>query len=65
MKKLSRIVVTVKDIQLIYGYTQPSAWRKLKEIRTFFEKPPGSCVTIHELSIYTTIAIDILEEFFN
>ena len=64
MKKLIRIVVTVKDLQLIYGQTQPSAWRKLKEIREFFGKPPGACVTIHELSIYTTIPLDILEEFF-
>ena len=62
MKKFNRIVVTVKDVQLIYGYSQSSGWRKLQEIKQFFNKPKGACITIDELSVYTTIKKELLEQ---
>ena len=47
-----RIILKISDVMLIKNVTYSQAWRTLKQIKIFFEKPLKGVVTVSDYCIY-------------
>lgn len=62
-KKLTRVVIYLKDIQQLTGKSYRHAINLNKEIRTHFNKKQHQFLTTHEFAEYTGINIDIIKQY--
>lgn len=57
-KKLNRICIYPKDIQLITGKSYRQSVRILEKIRTFYKKEKHSYITVNEFCLYCGFDFD-------
>lgn len=62
-RKLSRVVIYLKDIQQLTGKSYRHAIYLNKEIRNHFNKQPHQYLTTYEFADYTGIDIDIIDKY--
>ena len=55
-----RIIMTAKDVEVLYGCHRTTAGRKLENIRERFNKPEDGDVTIYDFSAFTGIPLNII-----
>tara|TARA_R110002072_G_scaffold4240_1_gene29920 strand:- start:8069 stop:8287 length:219 start_codon:yes stop_codon:yes gene_type:complete len=60
-RKLTRVVIYPKDIQLLTGKSYRHALYLNKEIRTHYNKQQHQFLTIHEFAEYTGIHLKIIQ----
>ena len=58
-----RMIMSIKDVEVIYGCHRTTAWRKLDRIKEHFNKPENGEVTIYDFSAFTGIPLDIVINF--
>ena len=55
MEKLTRLILTQKEIREMTGWSKRTATRKMKTIRLLNHKAPRAGITIDELCAFTNI----------
>ena len=55
-----RMIMSIKDVELIYECHRSTAWRKLDRIKEHFKKPETGEVTIYDFSAFTGIPLEIV-----
>ena len=55
-----RIIISIKDVVVMYDCHRITAWRKLEKIKEYYEKPDGD-VTIYDFSTFTGIPLEIVK----
>lgn len=63
IKKARRVVVYVKDIQLITGRRKGAARNLYRTILRSLGKRPGQFITFQEFSLYTGIDEEMIQEY--
>lgn len=52
MKKLTRMAITAKDMQIITGKSEATARRMIKKLREYYKKQPHHIITFEEFYNY-------------
>ena len=60
MQNQGRIIISIKDVVVMYDCHRITAWRKLTKIKEFFQKPENGDVTIYDFSTFTGIPLEIV-----
>ena len=64
MKEMpKRIMIHSKDIMMICGISQSSAWRLMKKIRDQYQKPKYAPVTVREFCEFTLVHPEDIRDF--
>ena len=61
MQYQGRIIISIKDVVVMYDCHRITAWRKLTKIKEYYEKPENGDVTIYEFSTFTGIPLEIVK----
>ncbi len=56
------LFVQAKDLQRLLGYSQTTAYRRLKEIKAFLQKEKRQKVTIEEFAHYEGLDVSKIEK---
>lgn len=57
-----RIIITTKDVEVIYDCHRTTARRKLNKIREKCNKPEDGDVTIYDFCVYTGIPLQVIRQ---
>ena len=53
-----RIIISIKDVEIIYDCHRTTAWRKIEKIKEHFAKPRNGDITIFDFSAFTGIPLE-------
>ena len=62
IRRPKRIVLDLGDVMLVIHRGKTTAWRTMKKIRELYKKPLKGKVTIRDLSKFTGVAVDEINE---
>jgi hypothetical protein len=62
-KKMQRVAIYAKDIEILTGRSEKAARNLFRRIRRFFGKKHDQFITFHEFCIYTGMDEDMLLDF--
>ncbi len=63
LKRPLRVVIYIKDIEILTGRKTGAARKLYKEILQSFEKKRGQYITYQEFSIYTGICEEVIYQY--
>ena len=64
MKQLpKRMIICIADIRRITGRSQSTAWRMMRTIRKYYNKPPYTLVTMDEFCRFTGYRAEDVREY--
>ena len=53
-----RMIMSIKDVEVIYDCHRTTAWRKMQMIKEHFAKPENGEITIYDFSAFTGIPLE-------